>query len=42
MCASFVVQKGKARAVLARVVEKGFVEDRSGTLNDGWLVYVDR
>lgn len=35
MCASFVVQKGKARAVLARVVEKGFMGHRSGSLNDG-------
>lgn len=31
----FVVHKGKARVVLARVVEKRFMEDRSGTLNDG-------
>lgn len=35
MCASVVVQKGEARSVLAGVVEKGFVEDKSGTMNDG-------
>lgn len=32
--ASFVVQKGEARLMMARVVEKGFMEDKSGTLND--------
>lgn len=36
MCASFVVQEGDARSVLARVVEKGSIlEDKSGTWNDG-------
>lgn len=33
-CARFVLQKGKTRAVLARVVEKSFVEGRRGTLNE--------
>lgn len=36
-CASFVVQKGEASSMMARVVEKGFMEDKSGTLNDGWF-----
>lgn len=36
MCASFVVQEGDARPVLARVGEKGSIlGDKSGTWNDG-------
>lgn len=35
---SFVVQKGEASSMMARVVEKGFMEDKSGTLNGRWLV----
>lgn len=34
MCANFVVRKGEARSALARVVEKGSMEDKSGTWND--------
>lgn len=26
---------GEASSMMARVVEKGFMEDKSGTLNDG-------
>lgn len=33
--ASFVVQKGEAGSMMARVVEKGFMEDKNGTWNDG-------
>lgn len=36
-CASFVVQKGEASLMMAKVVEKGLMEDKNGTWNDGWF-----
>lgn len=39
---SSVVQKGEGRSALAGVVENSFMEDKSGTLKNGWFAQIGK